>query len=106
MYRWLQRTGAGHSCDIDFGVSIATPGFDAPPGYRNLDSVVTAIADRGVGFRDPQLMAAAPVFANVAIRNGVSCETDDELVYHKGWNLGASATAEDVELAVFGRGAF
>ena len=46
-----------------------------------------------------QSIALAPWSAHAAIRNGDSYETDDELVYHKGWYLQASVAAREAERA-------
>ena len=61
---------------------------------------MAAISGRSLGFRGPQFMAMAPWFANIAIWNGGSNETEDELVYHRGRYLEAPATAGEVESAV------
>lgn len=47
----------------------AAAGFDAPSAYQHLDSFATASSGRGMGFREPPLMALAPRYANVATRN-------------------------------------
>ena len=68
--------------------------------YQDLDSFATAVSIRGMGFRDPQLMALVPRSANIRTRNGVSYEPDDEVPYRRGTYWEESATAPEVGGAV------
>ena len=63
---------------------VRTAKFDSPSVYQYLDSFVSDIPDRGVGFRDPRLMALVPWYANIAIRHGVPFDNAAHMVCHHG----------------------
>ena len=79
---------------------INTAGFDPPTVFRNLDSFVKAVSDRGTGFCDPFRMSMAPWFAEVARRNGVGFDKTQLMVYHDGWKLEQDASQDEVKLAL------
>ena len=62
----------------------APAGLGALSEYQILDSYVTAGSGRGMGFSDPQLMAATPWFANAMMRNCLSFDAVARAVCHRG----------------------
>ena len=57
-----------------------------PPGVsQNLDFFGAAISDGGAGFRNPQLMARVPWYANRAARNGVMFDDAGQMANHRSW---------------------
>ena len=78
---------------------MAAGTVDAPAVYRNLDSFATVISGRGMGSREPQLMAPEPRYANVAVRNGAPVENADRLTRHMGRYLADCASDDEVRKA-------
>ena len=73
--------------------------FGPPAAYQNLDSPVTAVSGRGMGFRGPQLTARVPRYAFVAIRNGVTFGHADRMARRQGWYLGERTSDGEVKKA-------
>ena len=77
----------------------ATVNADAPAVYRNLDLVATAISGRRMGFREPQMMAPVPWYANIAVRNCFPVSNADQLGRNQGWYLADCASDDEVRKA-------
>ena len=59
--------------------------FDPLGVSQNLEFFGAAISDGGVGFRNPQLMARVPWYANIAARNGVMFDNAGQMANRRGW---------------------
>ena len=78
---------------------LRTAPFDPAAFYQNLDSLATAIAGRGSGSCDLQLMALISWYANAAVKNGVAFVKMGQMVRRHGWHLGECAPDEEVRKA-------
>ena len=54
-----------------------------------------ATSDGGAGFCDPRLMALDPLYANVAIRNGVAFTYPGQRVFRRGRYVNERASGEE-----------
>ena len=66
--------------------------IDPPAAYENPGSFAAAVADRGMCFCEPQLMARVPWIACVAIRRGVASDNTHQMANHHGWYLDVCAS--------------
>ena len=64
---------------------VPTAGFDRPAVRQNLNPFVTAVSGRGMGFCDPELIALALRYANIAARSGVTFDHSLRLARHMVW---------------------
>ena len=106
MQRRFQRARVGDGAKMTAADLIAAASLAALSEYQNPYACAEAFSGRRMEFRGPQLTALVLRSANIADRNGVSYESDDELERRRGWFVEEFAAAEEAEGAVPGAAHF